>query len=255
MGNEIMIETEDVKAAFGSLKVLKGVSLKVLQGETVCIIGPSGGGKSTYLRAIAGLEKISDGKIYVEGKLTCHYENGMKIHCMKAREERESLLRLGMVFQHFNLFPHLTVMENLCLAPVRVLKKSKAEAEEKGFELLEKVGLTEKGGEYPSHLSGGQKQRVAIARALSMEPKIMLFDEPTSALDPELVGEVLEVMKNLAKGGMTMLVVTHEMNFAREVADRIIFMDSGKIGEEGTAEEIFGRTKSERLKQFLGSVG
>lgn len=252
--NEKMVETKDVKASFNSLKVLKGISFEVLKGETVCIIGPSGSGKSTYLRAVAGLEKISDGKIYVEGKLITHYENGVKKNRIKASEERESLLRLGMVFQHFNLFPHLTVMENLCLAPVNVLKKDKNEAKEKAAYLLETVGLSEKADEYPSHLSGGQKQRVAIARSLAMEPEIMLFDEPTSALDPELVGEVLEVMKSLSKKGMTMLVVTHEMNFAREVSNRIIFMDGGRIAEEGKPEEIFNMSKSERLKQFLGSV-
>ena len=247
-------KTENIDVSFGDLHVLKGVSLTVEPKEVVCIIGPSGAGKSTFLRTLNHLEKIDTGKIFVDDKLLDDYENG-KINFKVTKKERAKiLLEMGMVFQRFNLFPHKTVLENVMIAPVHVKKQSKEEAKKRALDLLERVGLKDKANEYPNRLSGGQQQRVAIARALAMEPKIMLFDEPTSALDPELVGEVLNVMKGLAKDGMTMIVVTHEMAFAREVANRVLFMESGAIVEEGSPEEIFTKPKSERLQQFLKSV-
>ena len=249
-----MIKAEDIHVSFKNLEVLKGVSLSVKPQEVVCIIGPSGAGKSTFLRALNHLEHIKNGKIYIEDQLLTHHENGVRELKINSKKRREILLEVGMVFQRFNLFPHKTALENIMIAPVTVLKKSKQEAREKGIELLNRVGLGDKINEYPSKLSGGQQQRVAIARALAMEPKTILFDEPTSALDPELVGEVLAVMKQLANDGMTMVVVTHEMGFAREVADRVVFMEDGKICEEGTPEEIFQNPKSERLQQFLKAV-
>lgn len=249
-----IIKTENIGVSFGDLHVLKGVSLTVEPKEVVCIIGPSGAGKSTFLRTLNHLEKIDTGKIFVDDKLLDDYENG-KINFKVTKKERAKiLLEMGMVFQRFNLFPHKTVLENVMIAPVHVKKQSKEEAKKRALDLLERVGLKDKANEYPNRLSGGQQQRVAIARALAMEPKIMLFDEPTSALDPELVGEVLNVMKGLAKDGMTMIVVTHEMAFAREVANRVLFMESGVIVEEGSPEEIFTKPKSERLQQFLKSV-
>ena len=249
-----MIKAEDIHVSFKNLEVLKGVSLSVKPQEVVCIIGPSGAGKSTFLRALNHLEHIKNGKIYIEDQLLTHHENGVRKLKINSKKRREILLEVGMVFQRFNLFPHKTALENIMIAPVTVLKKSKQEAREKGIELLNRVGLGDKINEYPSKLSGGQQQRVAIARALAMEPKTILFDEPTSALDPELVGEVLAVMKQLANDGMTMVVVTHEMGFAREVADRVVFMEDGTICEEGTPEEIFQNPKSERLQQFLKAV-
>lgn len=249
-----MIKAEDIHVSFKNLEVLKGVSLSVKPQEVVCIIGPSGAGKSTFLRALNHLEHIKNGKIYIEDQLLTHHENGVRKLKINSKKRREILLEVGMVFQRFNLFPHKTALENIMIAPVTVLKKSKQEAREKGIELLNRVGLGDKINEYPSKLSGGQQQRVAIARALAMEPKTILFDEPTNALDPELVGEVLAVMKQLANDGMTMVVVTHEMGFAREVADRVVFMEDGKICEEGTPEEIFQNPKSERLQQFLKAV-
>ena len=249
-----MIKAEDIHVSFKNLEVLKGVSLSVKPQEVVCIIGPSGAGKSTFLRALNHLEHIKNGKIYIEDQLLTHHENGVRKLKINSKKRREILLEVGMVFQRFNLFPHKTALENIMIAPVTVLKKSKQEAREKGIELLNRVGLGDKINVYPSKLSGGQQQRVAIARALAMEPKTILFDEPTSALDPELVGEVLAVMKQLANDGMTMVVVTHEMGFAREVADRVVFMEDGKICEEGTPEEIFQNPKSERLQQFLKAV-
>ena len=249
-----MIKAEDIHVSFKNLEVLKGVSLSVKPQEVVCIIGPSGAGKSTFLRALNHLEHIKNGKIYIEDQLLTHHENGVRKLKINSKKRREILLEVGMVFQRFNLFPHKTALENIMIAPVTVLKKSKQEAREKGIELLNRVGLGDKINEYPSKLSGGQQQRVAIARALAMEPKTILFDEPTSPLDPELVGEVLAVMKQLANDGMTMVVVTHEMGFAREVADRVVFMEDGKICEEGTPEEIFQNPKSERLQQFLKAV-
>ena len=249
-----MIRAENVSVSFGKLNVLKNVSISIHPQEVVCIIGPSGAGKSTLLRAFNHLEHINNGSIYIEDKLLTQHENGVRKLKINSKERREILLEVGMVFQRFNLFPHKTALENTMIAPMNVLKKSEAEARKKGIELLECVGLGDKLDAYPNKLSGGQQQRVAIARALAMEPKTILFDEPTSALDPELVGEVLAVMKQLANDGMTMVVVTHEMGFAREVADRVIFMDDGQIAEEGTPEEIFQNPKSDRLKQFLNSV-
>ena len=249
-----MIRAENVSVSFGKLNVLKNVSISIHPQEVVCIIGPSGAGKSTLLRAFNHLEHINNGSIYIEDKLLTQHENGVRKLKINSKERREILLEVGMVFQRFNLFPHKTALENTMIAPMNVLKKSEAEARKKGIELLECVGLGDKLDAYPNKLSGGQQQRVAIARALAMEPKTILFDEPTSALDPELVGEVLAVMKQLANDGMTMVVVTHEMGFAREVADRVIFMDDGQIAEEGPPEEIFQNPKSDRLKQFLNSV-
>ncbi|MEF3254324.1 MAG: amino acid ABC transporter ATP-binding protein [Deferribacterales bacterium] len=240
-----MIKVENVTKIYrNGVKALKGVSLEIHQGEVVVIIGPSGSGKSTLLRTLNHLETINEGDITIDGiKLTDDKTNINKI-----REE------VGMVFQQFNLFTHLTALENITLAPRVVKKMDKKEAEDIALRLLERVGLGDRGNSYPAQLSGGQQQRVAIARALAMKPKIMLFDEPTSALDPEMIGEVLDVMKTLAKEGMTMVVVTHEMGFAREVSDRIIFMDEGDIVEMGKPEEIFNNPKNERLKQFLGQI-
>ncbi len=239
-----MIKIENLHKSFGDLEVLKGINNYIHQKEVVCVIGPSGSGKSTFLRCINLLEEVTSGKIFIDGvEITDH-----KIDVPKVRSQ------VGMVFQHFNLFPHKTVLENITLGPIKVLKKSKEEAENIAKELLRKVGLSDKSEVYPNSLSGGQKQRVAICRALAMNPKVMLFDEPTSALDPELVGEVLSVMKDLAKEGMTMIVVTHEMGFAREVADRVIFIDEGVIMEEGPPGDVFKNPKSERLKAFLGEV-
>ena len=249
-----MIKTENICKNFGELQVLKNVSLTVEPQEVVCIIGPSGAGKSTYLRTLNHLEKINHGKIYIEDKLLDHYENSERKFKLPAHERQQYLLDVGMVFQRFNLFPHKTVLENVMIAPVNVCKVPVAKAKETAVDLLNRVGLGDKLEVYPAQLSGGQQQRVAIARALAMKPKIMLFDEPTSALDPELVGEVLAVMKKLAEDGMTMIVVTHEMGFAREVADRVVFMADGKIEEIGTPLEIFQQPKNERLKQFLKSV-
>jgi polar amino acid transport system ATP-binding protein len=255
-----MIKTVDICKTFhssagrGPLKVLKNVSLTVEQKEVVCIIGPSGAGKSTYLRSLNRLEQIDDGQIYIEDKLLFDCSAGVNQVKMSAAERNRALLEVGMVFQSFNLFPHRTVIENVIMAPLHVRKIPVEEARVRAKALLERVGLNDKVDAYPSQLSGGQKQRVAIARALAMEPKIMLFDEPTSALDPELVGEVLGAMKSLAGAGMTMLVVTHEMGFAREAADRVVFMYDGSILEIGPPEEIFSRPKNDRTRQFLQSV-
>lgn len=239
-----MIRVNDVYKNFGDLKVLKGVSLNVNKGEVVVIIGPSGSGKSTLLRCINLLEIPSEGDIYVEGVKI----NDRGVNINKIRQ------KVGMVFQHFNLFPHLSAIENITLAPIKVKKMDKKSAEEIAVNLLKKVGLEDKKNEYPIKLSGGQKQRLAIARALAMQPDVMLFDEPTSALDPEMVKEVLNVMKELANEGMTMIVVTHEMGFAREVGDRVIFMDEGMILEEGTPEDIFYNTKHDRIKEFMSKI-
>jgi len=249
-----MIKTEDLCKDFGELKVLKNCSLSVEQGEVVCLIGPSGAGKSTFLRSLNHLETITSGKIWVEDVLLDDRINSVNQIKMPAKERQKSLLEMGMVFQRFNLFPHLTVFENVMLAPIEVRKMKKNEAEVIVRNLLEKVGLSDKADTYPSKLSGGQQQRVAIARALAMQPKMMLFDEPTSALDPELVGEVLQVMKDLAEEGMTMIVVTHEMGFAKEVADRVVFMYEGTILEVDTPEVIFTNPTNERTKAFLNSV-
>ncbi|MBP6125170.1 MAG: amino acid ABC transporter ATP-binding protein [Leptotrichiaceae bacterium] len=239
-----MIKIENLKKEFGELKVLKGINIEITKGEVISVIGPSGSGKSTFLRCINRLEEPTEGKLIINGK------NIMdpKININKIREE------VGMVFQHFNLFPHKTVLENVILGPVKLKKNSQKEAEVFGIELLEKVGVADKKDIYPNKLSGGQKQRVAIARALAMNPKIMLFDEPTSALDPEMIGEVLEVMNSLAKEGMTMLVVTHEMGFARNVGNRVLFMDQGLILEDGNPADIFENPKEERTKEFIKKV-
>ena len=249
-----MIRTEHVSKKFGHLEVLKDVNLTVENGEVICIIGPSGAGKSTFLRSLNQLEVITGGKIFIENELFLHRENDRTVESIDKQKHKALMLEMGMAFQHFNLFPHKTVLENLMLAPMTVKGKSQAEVEPLARKLLEEVGLSDKADEYPSKLSGGQKQRVAIARALAMQPKIMLFDEPTSALDPELVGEVLNVMKKLAEEGMTMLCVTHEMGFAREVADRVVFMADGVIMEEGKPEEIFNNPQNARTKQFLQSI-
>ena len=242
--NEIKIHVEDLHKKFGKLHVLKGITTDIYEGEVVCVIGPSGSGKSTFLRCLNMLEEATDGKIVINGQQI----NAKHTNINKFREN------IGMVFQHFNLFANMNVLRNLMLAPVDLKKATKQEAEAKARELLEMVGLADKAESYPSQLSGGQKQRVAIARALAMHPDIMLFDEPTSALDPEMVGEVLAIMKQLAHGGMTMVVVTHEMGFAREVADRVLFMDEGVILEEGTPEEIFSNPKHPRTIDFLNKV-
>jgi polar amino acid transport system ATP-binding protein len=249
-----MIKTEGVCKSFGSLRVLKDVSLTVEQKEVVCIIGPSGAGKSTYLRSLNRLEFIDDGKIYIEDKLLFDCRGGVNSVKMHVEERHRSLLEVGMVFQRFNLFPHKTALENVMLAPVHVRRLKTEEARERSKKMLERVGLGDKFDYFPAQLSGGQQQRVAIARALAMEPRIMLFDEPTSALDPELVGEVLSVMKSLANAGMTMLVVTHEMGFAREAADKIVFMFEGAILETGVPDEIFSSPRNDRTRQFLQSV-
>ena len=249
-----MILTEEISKSFGSLKVLEKVSLKVEQKEVVCIVGPSGAGKSTYLRSLNRLESIDDGKIYIDDTLLFDCKNGVNSVKMPVHERNKVLLEVGMVFQRFNLFPHRTVIENVMMAPIHVRKITREEARAKAAAIIERVGLSDKVDSYPSQLSGGQQQRVAIARALAMEPKIMLFDEPTSALDPELVGEVLSVMKSLAQAGMTMLVVTHEMGFAREVADKVVFMFEGVILEAGAPETIFSNPQNERTRQFLQSV-
>ena len=239
-----LIRVEDLHKSFGSLKVLSGITETIHKGEVVSLIGASGSGKSTFLRCLNLLEKPTSGNICFKGTNITDKRVNINIHRQK----------MGMVFQHFNLFPHMTILKNMTLAPMKLLHKSKAEAEAKAMELLERVGLADRANAYPSQLSGGQKQRIAIVRALAMEPEVMLFDEPTSALDPEMVGEVLEVMKELAAEGMTMVVVTHEMGFAREVGNRIIFMDEGKIVEEGSPEVIFNNPENPRLKDFLSKI-
>ena len=249
-----IIKTENICKSFGSVEVLKNVSLTVEPGEVVVIIGPSGAGKSTFLRSLNRLEKTTSGKIWIDDKLVEDRVNGHNQVKMHQKERAAILLEMGMVFQRFNLFPHKTALQNVMLAPMTVKHVPEKDAREKAVKLLEQIGLGDKLDAYPAKLSGGQQQRVAIARALAMEPKIMLFDEPTSALDPELVGDVLAVMKKLAEDGMTMLVVTHEMGFAREVADRVVFMYDGVVLEEGTPQEIFTAPKHERTRQFLQSV-
>ena len=249
-----IIKTENICKSFGSVDVLKNVSLTVEPGEVVVIIGPSGAGKSTYLRSLNHLEKPTSGKIWIDDKLIEDRVNGHNQVKLPHKERAAILLEMGMVFQQFNLFPHKTALQNVMLAPMNVKGVPEKEAKEKAVKLLNQVGLGDKLDSYPAKLSGGQQQRVAIARALAMEPKMMLFDEPTSALDPELVGDVLNVMKELAEEGMTMLVVTHEMGFAREVADRVVFMYDGAILEEGSPKEIFTNPKHDRTRQFLQSV-
>ena len=242
---EVLIKVDNVHKVYANnLHALNGVSETISKGEVVVIVGPSGSGKSTFLRSLNLLEVPTSGHIYFEGvDITS-----------KATDINEHRQKMGMVFQHFNLFPHKTILENITLAPIKLLKKSKEEAEKEAMDLLKRVGLEQKANAYPSHLSGGQKQRIAIVRALAMKPDVMLFDEPTSALDPEMVGEVLELMKALAHEGMTMAVVTHEMGFAKEVATRVIFMDAGQIKEQGTPKEFFENPKDERLKEFLSKI-
>ena len=251
---EPMVRAENVHKSYGPVEVLKGIDLEVRQGEVFCLIGPSGSGKSTFLRCINHLEKINGGRLWVDGELVGYRQRGDKLHELKDREVALKRRDIGMVFQSFNLFPHMTAMENVIEAPVQVKGETKAAARERGMALLERVGLADKAGNYPSQLSGGQQQRVAIARALAMKPKLMLFDEPTSALDPELVGDVLDVMRGLAEEGMTMVVVTHEMGFAREVGDALVFMDGGVVVESGNPREVLTNPQHERTRAFLSKV-
>ena len=241
---DTLIKVQDLHKVFGELKALNGISEEIRKGEVVVIVGPSGSGKSTFLRSLNLLEEPSGGQIFFEGEDI----TDKKVDINKHRQ------KMGMVVQHFNLFPHKTILQNITLAPVKLLKKSREEAEKRAMELLALVGLEEKADAYPAQLSGGQKQRIAIVRSLAMDPEVMLFDEPTSALDPEMVGEVLELMKKLARDGMTMVVVTHEMGFAKEVATRVIFVDEGQIKEQAGPEEFFGNPKDERLKEFLSKI-
>jgi polar amino acid transport system ATP-binding protein len=249
-----MVEADKVSKSFGSNQVLKSISLTVKRGEVMVLLGPSGSGKSTFLRCINHLESVDAGRLRVEGTLVGYKEKGDKLHELHPKEAAAQRREIGMVFQRFNLFPHMTALENIIEAPMRVKKVSKASAVARANELLTRVGLGDKGAAYPAHLSGGQQQRVAIARALAMDPKLMLFDEPTSALDPELVGEVLDVMKKLAESGMTMIVVTHEIGFAREVADSLVFMDGGVVVESGDPRAVLANPQHERTKAFLSKV-
>ena len=244
MENKVVISTRNLQKSFENLDVLKGIDIDINKGDVVCVIGASGSGKSTFLRCLNLLEQPTGGSIYFNGAELTNAKVDLDLHRQK----------MGMVFQQFNLFPHLTILKNLTLAPMMLKKIPKEEAEAKALALLARVGLADRAESYPNQLSGGQKQRVAIVRALCMEPEVMLFDEPTSALDPEMVGEVLDVMKELAREGMTMVVVTHEMGFAREVANRVIFLDDGLLAEEGNPDEIFGSPKTERLQTFLSKV-
>ena len=254
MSTTAMVRADRVSKSFGSNNVLRSISLEVQAGEVLCVVGPSGSGKSTFLRCINHLEKIDAGRLFVEGQLVGYRQKGDKLHELRPKEAALQRRDIGMVFQRFNLFPHMTALENIIQAPMRVKRIPKAKATLRARELMERVGLGDKADHYPAHLSGGQQQRVAIARALAMDPKLMLFDEPTSALDPELVGEVLDVMKELATSGMTMIVVTHEMGFAREVADSIAFMDGGVVVESGPPRELLGNPQHERTKAFLSKV-
>ncbi|HET8601770.1 MAG TPA: amino acid ABC transporter ATP-binding protein [Segeticoccus sp.] len=249
-----MVRAEGVHKRFGLNEVLCGIDLEVNEGEVMCIVGPSGSGKSTFLRCINHLEKINAGRLFVGEDLVGYRERGGRLHELRDSEVSAKRREIGMVFQHFNLFPHMTALGNIIEAPIRVAHRKRADAEREGHELLTRVGLGDRAGAYPSQLSGGQQQRVAIARALAMHPKLMLFDEPTSALDPELVGEVLDVMRELARSGMTMIVVTHEMGFAREVGDSIVFMDQGVIVEAGNPREVLTNPQHPRTKEFLSSV-
>ena len=251
---EPMVRAESVHKRFGRLEVLRGITLEVGRGEVMCIIGPSGSGKSTFLRTINHLEKINRGRLWVDGSLVGYVQRGDRLHELHDREVARSRAEIGMVFQRFNLFPHKTALENVIEAPRLVRNVPKAQAIQEATDLLNRVGLSDKRDSYPSQLSGGQQQRVAIARALAMKPKLMLFDEPTSALDPELVGDVLDVMRDLAREGMTMVVVTHEMGFAREVADKLVFMDGGVIVEAGDPREVLSNPQHERTRAFLSKV-
>lgn len=249
-----MVKANSICKSYGGNEVLKGIDMEVAPGEVVCLIGPSGSGKSTFLRCINHLETVDGGRMWVDGNIVGYDLKGTKLHEQNHRDVCRQRMDIGMVFQQFNLFPHMTVLENLIEAPRLVRKEKKSTATARALGLLEKVGLSDKAHAYPRQLSGGQQQRVAIARALCMEPKLMLFDEPTSALDPELVGEVLKVMKDLALSGMTMIVVTHEMNFARDVADRVVFMDGGHVVEQGPARDVITNPANERTQTFLASV-
>jgi polar amino acid transport system ATP-binding protein len=249
-----MIRAEQVCKNFGALRVLQGVTLEVARGQVMCLIGPSGSGKSTFLRCINHLERVNAGRLYVDGDLVGYRERGGKLYELRPRESARQRRDVGMVFQHFNLFPHRTALANVIEAPIHVKKISRAKAVARARELLDRVGLADKADSYPAQLSGGQQQRVAIARALAMDPKLMLFDEPTSALDPELVGEVLTVMRELAQSGMTMVVVTHEMGFAREVADQLVFMDGGVVVEAGDPREMLANPQQERTQAFLSRI-
>ncbi len=249
-----MVLAEGVHKSFGAAHILKGIDLEVAPREVFCLIGPSGSGKSTFLRCINHLEKVNAGRLSVDGELVGYREHNGKLYELRDKEVAARRRDIGMVFQRFNLFPHMTAVENIMEAPIQVKGESKSAARERAVKLLDRVGLSDKAGNYPSQLSGGQQQRVAIARALAMEPKLMLFDEPTSALDPELVGDVLDVMKDLAADGMTMVVVTHEMGFAREVGDSLVFMDDGVVVESGHPREVLGNPQHERTKSFLSKV-
>lgn len=252
--SQLMVDARKVRKSFGSNEVLKGIDLQVEKGQVLCLLGPSGSGKSTFLRCINHLETINGGRLYVDGELMGFRERGDATYELKPSAVAKQRSEIGMVFQRFNLFPHLTALENVIEAPVGIRGVKRAEAISKAMELLASVGLSDKANHYPSQLSGGQQQRVAIARALAMEPKLMLFDEPTSALDPELVGDVLDVMRKLAESGMTMIVVTHEIGFAREVADRVVFMDEGVVVETGSPAEVIDNPQNERTRSFISSV-
>ena len=249
-----LVRADRVCKNYGALQVLRGITLEIPRGQVLCLIGPSGSGKSTFLRCINHLERVDAGRLYVDGELVGYAERGGKLHELSPRAAAKQRRDIGMVFQHFNLFPHRTVLDNIVEAPVLVKKVPRAKAVAQARELLDRVGLSSKADAYPVQLSGGQQQRVAIARALAMEPKLMLFDEPTSALDPELVGEVLGVMKELARDGMTMVVVTHEMGFAREVADQLVFMDGGVVVEAGNPRELLANPRQERTRAFLSKL-
>jgi len=249
-----MVKAEAVRKRFGRLEVLKGITLEVRPGEVMCLLGPSGSGKSTFLRCINHLEKINAGRLAVDGELVGYRQVGDKLHELRESEVARKRAEIGMVFQHFNLFPHMTALGNVTCAPIRVKGVGREQARSRGRELLARVGLADKLDSYPAQLSGGQQQRVAIARALAMDPKLMLFDEPTSALDPELVGDVLQAMQQLARDGMTMIVVTHEIGFAREVADTVVFMDGGVVVESGAPSEVLSNPRHERTRAFLSKV-
>jgi polar amino acid transport system ATP-binding protein len=251
---DVVVRAEGVRKQFGRLEVLKGIDLEVNSGEVFCLIGPSGSGKSTFLRCVNHLEKIDGGRLWVDGDLVGYEQRGDKLHELSERQVCAKRAVIGMVFQRFNLFPHMTAIQNVCLAPTVVKGESKGEVQQRAQELLVRVGLEDKADSYPAQLSGGQQQRVAIARALAMRPRLMLFDEPTSALDPELVGDVLAVMRTLAEEGMTMIVVTHEMQFAREVGDSVVFMDAGVAVERGAPKDILTNPQHERTKAFLSRV-
>jgi polar amino acid transport system ATP-binding protein len=251
---DVMVRAEGVRKRFGHQEVLRGVDLEVQKGEVMCIIGPSGSGKSTFLRCINHLEKVDGGRLTVDGQLVGYREQGGRLYELRDREVCQRRAELGMVFQHFNLFPHMTALDNVTIGPTSVKGEPKATAIDRAQSLLARVGLAEKAGSYPRQLSGGQQQRVAIARALAMQPKLMLFDEPTSALDPELVGDVLDVMRSLADDGMTMIVVTHEMGFAREVGDSLVFMDAGSVVESGPPKQVLSNPTQERTQAFLSRL-